>query len=232
MTERDWDRAADRYAAAAVADGEPNRWFEELWSAGSRDDIDLPWNRTEPHPALAEFLAGTPVPPAGARAVVVGGALGADAEAVARAGYLTTAFDIAPSAITLARQRYPDSPVDYRVADLLDPPADMADAFDLVVEVFTVQAMPPALRPEAIGGIRRLLAPGGRALLVQYVRGEVAAQDGPPWMLDRAEMESFAGGEFVLASLSRRDLSVRPGTPPVWVGVLERVAPLASDSAG
>ena len=56
------------------------------------------------------------------RAVVVGAGLGADAELLASRGYRTVAFDLAPSAVELARSRYPGTAVDYRVADLLDLP--------------------------------------------------------------------------------------------------------------
>src|SRR5687767_9782423 len=44
---RDWEPAADRLGQAAAADGEPTRWFEELWSAAARDEIDTPWSRRE-----------------------------------------------------------------------------------------------------------------------------------------------------------------------------------------
>ena len=57
-------------------------------------------------------------------------------------GFATTAFDIAETAVAIARRRFPGSRVDYRVADLLDPPAEWAQAFDLVLESITVQSMP------------------------------------------------------------------------------------------
>ncbi|HEY3263006.1 MAG TPA: hypothetical protein VGJ95_22505 [Pseudonocardiaceae bacterium] len=61
----------------------------------------MPWDRTEPHPLLVKWanaLAGH-----GRRAVVVGCGLGADAEYVAAVGYATVAFDIADTAVKLAR---------------------------------------------------------------------------------------------------------------------------------
>jgi 2-polyprenyl-3-methyl-5-hydroxy-6-metoxy-1,4-benzoquinol methylase len=78
---------------------------------------------------------------------VVGCALGADAEHVAGLGYATTAFDVAPTAVRLARERYPASPVHYVVADLLDPPEEWTRAFDLVVEIITAQSLPEPYRP-------------------------------------------------------------------------------------
>src|SRR4051812_3372561 len=149
--DRDWDQLADELGVAAVADGEPTRWYDELWSAAARGEVSMPWDRTRPHDLLADFAAardGT-----GGRAVVVGAGYGADAEHLASLGWRTTAFDISPAAVAATRDRYPDTEVDYRVADLLDLPADLVGAFDLVVEIYTIQALHPSLRAGAVGGV-------------------------------------------------------------------------------
>ncbi|WP_377642439.1 class I SAM-dependent methyltransferase [Oryzobacter terrae] len=203
MTDRAWEKAADRLGQAAAADGQPTRWFEELWSAAARDEVDTPWSRDEPYPPVAALVAEQG-PGGGRRAVVVGAGLGADAEHLAAAGWDTTAFDVAASAVDLARGRHPGSEVAYRVADLLDLPADLRHAFDLVLEVFTVQALPPAVRREAVAGVRELLAPGGTLLAVQVAREpDESGDDGPPWLLDDAEMHVFASPEVVLERLDR-----------------------------
>jgi phospholipid N-methyltransferase len=223
MTESDnrsWQGAASRLGQDSEASGEPTRWVEELWSSAERDEIDIPWDRAGPFPDVATRIAELG-PGAGRRAVVVGAALGADAEALARAGWDTTAFDISPAAVRLARQRYPDSSVDYLVGDLLELDDALVGAFDFVVEVFTVQAMPPSVRPQATEGIRQLIAPGGTAIVVQYVRDDGDTDPGPPWLLDRDEMEAFGGGGIEL------NLEVRPSpgvyrNERVWVGLLTR----------
>lgn len=218
---RDWDAFADLHGRAALADGEPTRWFEEIWSAGARDQIDLPWNRTAAYPPVAEFLA-TRGDGAGGRAVVVGTGLGADAEFVAGQGHPTTAFDISQSAIELARERHPGSPVDYRVADLLALPDDLVGAFEVVIEVFTVQALPRSLRADAIAGVRSLLASNGRALVVQFVPDSAEPDVGPPWLLDHADLDLFAADGCTWESLEQRPHPLRPDGRPVWVGVLRR----------
>ncbi len=221
---RSWDAFADEHGGRAVADGQPTRWFEEVWSAGARDEIDLPWDRRDPYPPLTALLQGRSRV-GEQRAVVVGAGLGADAEFLSRSGFRTTAFDIAPSAVELARSRYPGSPVDYRVADLLDLPEDLVGTFDLAVEIFTVQAMPPSVRTAAQQGLRRLLAAGGEALVVQFVRPDgVSGESGPPWLLDRTEMEAFAAGDVGWVSLDVQASPTRPGGLPVWAGVLRRAA--------
>jgi SAM-dependent methyltransferase len=220
-SDRSWSRAADRWARATAGDEAPTRWVEELWASAERDEIDTPWDRTEPFPAVAAAVSSLG-PGDGRSAVVVGAALGADAEALARAGWRTTAFDISPAAVRLVRRRHAGSSVDYRVGDLLALDDDLVGAFDLVVEVFTVQAMPPRVRGHAIDGIRRLMAPGGSAVVVQFDRGDRRPDDGPPWMLDRAEMESFADGPVGMTWLHHEASPRDDRDTPVWVARLDR----------
>ena len=139
----------------------------------------MPWDRSAAADVVVEEVAALGEP-AGRRAVVVGAGLGADAEQLARTGWRTNAFDVSAAAVRVTRARYPGSAVEYRVADLLDLPDEMVGAYDLVVEVFSVQALPPSLRAEAVRGVRRLLAPGGAAVAVQFVRGDRPADLGPP----------------------------------------------------
>jgi hypothetical protein len=65
-----------------------------------------------------------------------------------------------------ARRRFPDSAVDYVVADLLDLPPEWHRAFDLVVEVITVQALPDPPRARAIACVASLVAPGGTLIVI------------------------------------------------------------------
>jgi SAM-dependent methyltransferase len=222
VTGRDWEDEADRLAARAIADGEPTRWFDELWSAGARDEVDVPWDRAEPHPLLARHVDALG-DGAGRAAVVVGAGLGADAELLADRGWRTVAFDVAPAAVRLARDRHPGSSVDYQVADLLALPDDLVGAFDLAVEIYTVQALPRSLRAAAIAGVRRLVAPGGELLVVQVVRD--AATDpsvGPPWWFDREEITAFAGDGLTLDSLAEVPNPYGPEAHPLWRAVLHR----------
>jgi SAM-dependent methyltransferase len=199
-----WVGLASDLGVRAVADGDPTRWYDELWSAAERGDVPLPWDHTDPNDVLGAYVAGFEAshPGEGRRAVVIGCGLGADSEYVAAHGWATTAFDISPAAVAAVRERYPDSPVDYRVANLLDLPHDLVGAFDLVVEIFTIQALHPSLRGQAIDGVRRLIGPGGTALVVQFVRADdQAVTTDPPWLLTRAEIEELAGDGVEIASL-------------------------------
>jgi SAM-dependent methyltransferase len=152
-----------------------------------------PWNRTHPHPLLADWAQARRLDGSGKNAVVVGCGLGADAEYLARLGFGTTAFDIAEAAIGEARRRYPGSPVRYHAADLLSPPHHWLRAFNLVIEIITVQALPEPPRRQAMINVGRLVAPGGTLLAIAAAHDEAAEQEpGPPWPLTRAEIDAFA----------------------------------------
>lgn len=198
---RDWDERADELAAEAIGGGEPTAWFDRLYAEGAAGAVTMPWDRTEPHPLLAEWAGQTRLDGGGRRAVVVGCGLGADAEFLARRGFRTVGFDVAATAIDQARSRHPGSEVDFRVADLLALPEEMVGAFDLVVEIFTLQALPDPPRGAAAAGVRSLVAPGGTLVVVAFREGGGRAEAGPPWPLGRAFMESLGGDELSLVSL-------------------------------
>jgi SAM-dependent methyltransferase len=107
-------------------------------------------------------------------------------------GFGTIAFDVSDSAIRAARRRFPQSAVHYLTADVLDPPPSWRDAFDLVVESMTLQALPDPPRGEAIPNVRHMVAPGGTLLVIARARDQGSyPDDGPPWSLTRAEIDAF-----------------------------------------
>jgi SAM-dependent methyltransferase len=194
MSERkEWQAEAGRLAKSAIAAGDPTAWFDRLYSAAAAGEVTMPWDRIEPHPLLARWVDSRAVSGHGARAVVVGCGLGADAAYVASLGFETTGFDISETAISVARQRYDDGGVTFAVADLFDLPLAWVRSFDLVVEIFTVQALPDPPRAAAIANVGRLVGPGGRLIAVEFSGDESEAEvDGPPWPLKRSEIETFA----------------------------------------
>ena len=166
-------------------------WFEQLYAAAETGDAQVPWFRGGPNPFLEQWVRERDLRGEGRRALVIGTALGDDAEMLAARGYAVTAFDIAPTAIERARRRFPDSPVDYRVADLLDLPAEWREAFDLVAEAITVQSLPLSLRDRAIDAIASTVAPGGTLIVVSGIHDGDGPREGPPWELTREELDRF-----------------------------------------
>jgi len=81
--------------------------------------------------------------------------------------------------------------VRYRQADLFAPPESWRSAFQLVVEIYTVQALPPSYRAEAIARVADFVAPGGRLLVVTMGRSEEDLPEQIPWPLSRGELARF-----------------------------------------
>ena len=197
-------------------------WFEPLYTAAQDGERRIPWDRGGPHPLLMRWTAARGLRGEGRRALVVGAGLGFDAEHLAALGFATTAFDVAPTAVAMARERVPGSAVDYRVADLLDLPREWDGAFDLVVEIITVQALPEELRAPATAAIASTVAPGGTLFVVSGIR-DGAPEPGPPWPLTREQVEAFAAGGLELAALDRVPLPDAPAERR-WQAVLHRPA--------
>ena len=178
----------------ATVDDDPTGWFERLYVRAEMGEAIVPWARDEPNPLLVEWTRARGLAGAGRRALVVGSGLGDDAEHLASLGFATVAFDVAPTAIAVARRRFPGSPVHYVVADLLDPPAEWRGAFDFVFESITVQALPPSFHPAATAAVAGTVAPGGTLLVLSAAREPGEHVDGPPWPLTRDEIEAFTTG--------------------------------------
>jgi SAM-dependent methyltransferase len=195
-----------------ASDREATGWFEPLYAAAEAGEAVVPWDSGAPAAQLVEWTAGRRLEGRGARAIVVGSGLGDDAEHVASLGFDTVAFDIAPSAVRGARRRFPDTRVEYVVADLLDPPAEWRGAFQLVVESITVQALPDPPRAAAIMNVARLVAPAGTLLVLAAARDPHERASGPPWPLTRAEVEAFAL-DRALETVRIEDLR---GQPEPW----------------
>jgi SAM-dependent methyltransferase len=214
MTGLDPDEQARTFAAASLAADDPTGWFERLYSAADEGTAVLPWDRGEAHPLLAEWAHDRELAGSGRRALVVGCGLGYDAELLARLGYDTVAFDVSASAVAATRRRFPDSVVSYVAADLLDLPSGWLRAYDLVVEIFTVQALPIALHGKAIAQVGQVVGPGGTLLVIAGGRAEADQPDGPPWPLTRTEVDSF--GTDGLDALRIEDLRDESGGNRRW----------------
>jgi SAM-dependent methyltransferase len=204
----------DRARRLAAESDDPTGWFEQLYSS----DMTVPWHQDGPDPYLARWAAD--LNGAGRTALVVGAGLGDDAEFVAGLGFDTTAFDVAPSAVRQARQRFPASKVRYEVADLLNLPADWR--FDLVVENFTVQSLPSELREKAIAAVASLVAPGGTLIVHATYRDSDVRRPGPPWPLTRADVDSFAADGLSPATVT---LIPEPGHPELGTWQAEFTKP-------
>ena len=170
--------------------GDPLGWFEDVYSRAGGDDSLIPWADQAPNPKLVAWLEQAAAPASGS-ALNVGGGLGDDAEELARRGFVTTAFDISESAVAWSRARFPGSTVEYTAADLFHAPAEWRGRFDFVLESYTLQALPPGLRSDAIRCIASFVAPGGTLLVIARGREEEEPEGQMPWPLTRRELSLF-----------------------------------------
>jgi SAM-dependent methyltransferase len=218
VTAQDPDADVRRLSGEALRDGDPTAWFERLYADAAEGQAIVPWDRRAPHPLLVEWVEQQPAS-LGRRTLVVGSGLGDDAAFLAVRGYRVIAFDISKSAIESARRRFPTSPVDFRVADLLNPPTEWRQRFDLVVETYTTQSLPVRLRPTVALHIGRFVAPGGTLLVLAVAGDRDELVGGPPWPLSRADIESFAVEGLDVARLE--EVRDPPGTHH-WRAVFTR----------
>jgi SAM-dependent methyltransferase len=196
-----------------LARGKSVEWFEALYARARGDASVVPWAEMSPNRNLLAWLDRERIV-AGGRALVIGCGLGDDAEELARRGWRVTAFDISPTAIDWCRRRFTGSKVDYVVADLLNTPKDWAGAFDFVLESYTLQALPAALRAEAIVKLPGFLAPGGRLLIICRGRDESDPPGEIPWPLTRSELAPLSDAAG-LAIQSFEDFLDEAQTPAV-----------------
>jgi SAM-dependent methyltransferase len=193
--------------------------FEELYAKAGENLEAVPWASLAAHPALVAWLERRP-PPSGERTLVVGCGYGDDAEELGRRGYRVTAFDIAPTAIEWCRQRFPSSRVAYRVADLFAAPEEWRDAFDLVVEIRTLQSLPLDRRAAAIRAIAQTVGPDGKVWLHCLARHDDDPVAERPWPVSRRDLRGF--GRAGLHELEFLEQPLRAGIGTTFTVVYQR----------
>lgn len=226
MTQTPDRRAANQLAQEHLSRGDGTGWFERLYAQAGGDPATIPWGDLRPSPDLVTWLEREE-PAAGTRCAVVGCGLGDDAAELARRGLRVSAFDLAPTAVEWARRRFSELPIEWRAQDLLAPfPPGWVGGFGLVVEIYTLQALPQQLRAGAAAAIASLVAPGGTLLTVCRSRPDGTPEpEGPPWPLPKAHLrEWFLPAGLREASLHERLDAEEDRPPPVTraIGVWRR----------
>ena len=212
-------RAGGPARRQSLAAGDPTGWFEELYrsAADARGAHAVgPGRRVLAARALGRRRRSR------RRAARAAGRHGGPSSWVAgsaptpptspRAASTPPASIVSETAIATARQRFPDSGARYELANLLDLPGNWLGSFDLVVEIFTVQAMPRSVRAAATAAVRSLVAPGGTLVAIEAVAdADIDLELGPPFPLTREEIDAFAGAELTAETIEPVDYPGAPG---------------------
>ena len=118
--------------------------------------------------------------------------MGDDAIDLENLGFQVTAFDVSQTAIKFCKERFPNSSVNFIQADLLQEQNQWQNRFDFVLEIYTVQALPPKYETDLIKNISSFVAPAGQLLVIAEVNNaERAFENGPPWLLTPQHIDSF-----------------------------------------
>jgi SAM-dependent methyltransferase len=129
------------------------------------------------------------------RIIEVGSGLGYLTYAMHRAGYDACGLELSAVAVEQARARFGDL---YRAGDVTDLPADLEGSADVVVMVELIEHVTDPVA--VLGGVRRLLRPGGSALITTpnrsyYPNGAYWQTENPPvhlWWFSECTMRRMA----------------------------------------
>jgi methyl halide transferase len=184
---------------------------------------EMSWEKGAPSPGLVDFLAAHPDVCGGDALVAVRSAAGVaetteksatrasqarptvcipgcgtghDVREFAKAGFDAFGIDIAPSAISLAREKTNAARLkaEFQLADFLR--AEPPQKFDWLFEHTLFCAIQPSERGDYVRAVLRWLKPGGIYLAVNYIITE--DNDGPPWPTTRAEQWARFSPRFEL----------------------------------
>lgn len=187
-----------------VLHNQPERqsFFNAVYQQAKGDPAFVPWADLKEKNQLSQWLNkntrinSSTIP----TAMDVACGLGDNAEALSKAGYKTTAFDLAEEAINWTRARFPDSSVNYQRADLFKLPGQWINAFDLVHECYTLQALPEEMFGKTAKAIALMVKQGGTLLVFTRVRKDGTPHEGPPWPLQEKNTTIFSQLGFDLVA--------------------------------
>ena len=162
--------------------------WDELYQKG-----EAIWDKGAPAPAMKQYLERHAVR---GRALVPGCGRGHEVALAVEHGLDAMGLDIAPTAVAEARAQYPQLAEHFVTGSLFDPPKEMRDAYDVVLEHTCMSALPPAMRADYRRGIDLTLRRGGLLIGVWYIDPALdPGEEGPPYPLSVPELTAlFAEG--------------------------------------
>ena len=189
--EQDPRERTKEIAAEYLERGDALGWFDALYREAAGNNEKIPWADLEPNKFLRRFAEQTNLRGNNRKALVVGCGLGDDARFLHDLGFNVTAFDISPTAVRWARRLHHDTDIKFVIADLFNPPIEWFQAFEFVLEVYTIQPLPIEMRSKVIDAIANFAAFGGELLVVTRGREDDEEPLELPWALSRKDLSRF-----------------------------------------
>jgi SAM-dependent methyltransferase len=169
------------------------RW-DERYAKG-----DAPWETGRSSSELRRVVAEVPIRPC--RALELGCGTGASAVWLAQQGFDVTALDLSTVAIACARQRADETGASVRflVADVLNPPPELAGPFDLVFDRGCYHVVRREDVAAYLEALRRLTRPGSLGLVLAGNARE-PHEPGPP-VVSEEQIRGELGSLFDIVHL-------------------------------
>lgn len=178
-------------AAEYLEKGDATGWFEALYREAAGDNERIPWADLTPNKFFVRYAEKNGLRGNNRKALVVGCGLGDDARFLHELNFRVTAFDISPTAIEWARRIHRDTDIKFVLADLFNPPKDWYQAFEFVLEVYTIQPLPLEMRVQTIDAIANFARLKGNLVVVTRGREDDEIPLELPWALSRRDLSRF-----------------------------------------
>lgn len=223
----------DNQEKFSIQEDKPADWFEPLYANANIAGDGVPWANMDTHPSFKRWLAQNPLTGQSntgqtstehtKKALVIGCGMGDDAIALEQLGFEVTAFDVSDTAIKLCNQRFPESNVNFLQADLLKEQAQWENQFDFVLEIYTVQALPPKYEDQLIKSIASFVTNSGQLLVVAEVSPlDRLFENGPPWLLTIEHIDSFVACGLKLQHTLKEETPLEEGEASTYVSTFIR----------
>ena len=200
--------------------GDATGWFEALYKEAAGDNERIPWADLEPNAYFRQWAETTGLTGENRTALVVGCGLGDDARFLHDLGFKVTAFDISPTAIEWARRLHHETDINFVVADLFETPNEWFQAFEFVLEIYTIQPLPMEMRQQVIDAIANFVQLDGKLLVVTRGREDDEIPPEMPWALSRKDLSRFEENGFEQVSLT---IGMGDEDPPIPRFVVEYI---------
>ncbi len=166
---------------------EPHRDWDQCYQTG-----ELPWDSGIRSRELARVISEEGIEPC--RAVELGCGTGTNAVFLAEQHFEVTAFDFAPTAIELAKQRAAAAQVNvqFLVADLLQLEWDL-DPFDFIFDRGCFHCARKMNLAGFQNTLKQLSKPGTRYFVLTGNANEQTEAEGPPRLQEREIREDLGG---------------------------------------